>query len=244
MWMPSICTTMIVEARTDRRPAVRCVRSSRATAHEVLVRPPISSTNAALVGAGRSHTGSRVARRNFQRRDVAQRSRHRPLAEPVRRDRSYAHDLQRQLAEPRDRARATARNVALPRITADLDLGYGVSGGQAVPQLRAVPSSTKLLSVLLQRRPTRIRRRGEASTAIEACRHLEPSFRPEHRRIRRRLGDRCCVNSFHALLSVREISTPSLLGSMRATPLAPMSTFSGAIRSACKRRRATSDLDA
>src|SRR5208283_1064475 len=108
----------------------------------------------------------------FPRRDVDQHQVHRPLAEPVLRDRTVP-TRKRQLL-PRKVAHARPLDCYLAGMKSKLALGSAPT--VSTPFLAAgVTSPTSLLSIFLHHRPKRIDARGQAEP-IEACRHLVPSF--------------------------------------------------------------------
>src|SRR5450755_1769485 len=108
----------------------------------------------------------------FPRRDVDQHQVHRPLAEPVLRDRMVPARKRQFL--PCKVAHARPLNCYLAGMKSKLALGPAPA--VSTPALAAgVTSPASLLSVFLHHRPQRIDARGQAEP-IEACRHLVPSF--------------------------------------------------------------------
>src|SRR5580704_14876637 len=150
----------------------------------------------------------------FPRRDVDQHQVHRPLAEPVLRDRTVPA-RKRQLL-PSKVAHARPLDCYLAGMKSKLALGSApaVSTPSLAP---GVTSPTGLLSVLLHHRPKRIDARGQAEP-IEACRHLVPSF-AHSPHIRRGQCSRCCANSLHGVAFLSWNQHPKPTGLRRATSL-------------------------
>ncbi len=150
----------------------------------------------------------------FARRDVDQHQVHRPLAEPVLRDRTIPARQRQFLASEVTDTRPF--NCHLAGMKANLALG--TAPAVSSPSLAAgVASPTSLLSVPLHHRPKRLDAGGQTES-IKACGHLVPGF-ANSPHLRRRQYGRCCANSLHGVAFLSWNQHPEPTGSRRATPL-------------------------
>src|SRR6476620_1931503 len=141
----------------------------------------------------------------FPRRYVDQHQVHRPLAEPVLRDRTLpTRQCQFMALEV---AHAGPLNHHLAGVEADLALGSAPA--MTAPAIAAgMASPASLLGVLFHHGPERLDP-GRQAEPIKADRNGLPSFAHSPHSSRRR-NDRCCANFLHGVAFLRGFDTPSL----------------------------------
>src|ERR1035437_3010715 len=141
----------------------------------------------------------------FPRRYVDQHQVHRPLAEPVLRDRTLPA-RQRQFLAP-EVAHAGPLNRHLAGVEADLALGSAPA--MAAPAIAAgMVSPASLLGVLFHH-GSECLDPGRQTEPIKADRNGVPSFAHSPHSSRRR-NDQCCANFLHGVAFLRGFDTPSL----------------------------------
>jgi len=201
MWMPSICTTMM--SRPDRSAPIHSFM--RAADNATKCREAADFDTPAPAGAGTSPSGSRTARRNFRVDTFDQHQVHRPLAEPVLRDRTLPA-RQRQFLAP-EVAHAGPLNCHPAGVEADLALGSAPA--MTAPAIAAgMANPASLLGVLFHHGSERIDpavRQNLSKLTETASQALSTAPSP--------VGGKAVngvIAFFMALLSFRGISTPSL----------------------------------
>src|SRR5713101_6238734 len=201
MWMPSICTTMI--SRPDRSAPIHSFMRAADKRHEVprscrlRYSGPRWRGNIAL---GKPHRSA-----EFPRRYVDQHQVHRPLAEPVLRDRTLPARQRQFMAL--EVAHAGPLNRHLAGVEADLALGSAPA--MTAPAIAAgMASPASPLGVLFHHGSERLDP-GRQTESIKADRNRVPSFVHSPHSCQRQSGQ-WCDSFLHGVAFLRGFDTPSL----------------------------------
>src|SRR5216683_6395214 len=210
MWMPSICTTMI--SRPDRSAPIHSFMRAADKRHEVprscrlRYSGPRWRGNIAL---GKPHRSA-----EFPRRYVDQHQVHRPLAEPVLRDRTLPARQRQFMAL--EVAHAGPLNRHLAGVEADLALGSAPA--MTAPAIAAgMASPASPLGVLFHHGSERLDP-GRQTESIKADRNRVPSFVHSPHSCQRQSGQ-WCDSFLHGVAFLSWNQHPEPTGSRRATPL-------------------------